>query len=65
METYNLLREFAASWFLLIMLVIFVGIIVWVFRPGSRKMHDDTAQIPFRHDTSPDEPDSGDKGKGE
>ncbi|MDH3667081.1 MAG: cbb3-type cytochrome c oxidase subunit 3 [Paracoccaceae bacterium] len=50
MDTYSLLRGFADSWALLAMFLIFVGIIVWTFRPGSRAKHDDIARIPFRND---------------
>ena len=50
MDTYSLLRQFADSWALLTMFLMFVGIVVWTFRPGSRAQHDDTAQIPLRND---------------
>ncbi len=53
METYSLLREFADSWMLLLLFTFFVGIFVWVVRPGSRKVHRDTANIPFRHEDKP------------
>lgn len=53
METYSLLREFADSWMLLLLFTIFVGVAVWVFRPGSREVYRDTAAIPFRHDDAP------------
>lgn len=53
METYSFLRELADSWFLLAMFCFFVGVIVWVFRPGSSAQHQDTANIVFRH---PDKP---------
>ncbi len=53
METYSLLRQFADSWALLVLFVIFLGVIVWVFRPGSRAIHRDSANIPFRHDDRP------------
>ena len=53
METYSLLREFADSWALLFLFVFFIGIIVWAFRPGSRKTHEDSASIPFRHEDKP------------
>ncbi|APZ53531.1 cbb3-type cytochrome c oxidase subunit 3 [Salipiger abyssi] len=52
-ETYNALRHFADSWGLLAMFVFFVGVIVWAFRPGSRKTHSDVANIPFRHEDKP------------
>ncbi|TDK41373.1 cbb3-type cytochrome c oxidase subunit 3 [Antarcticimicrobium luteum] len=53
MEIYTLLRQFADSWVLLALFAFFVGIIVWVFRPGSSKTYNDTADIPFRHDDKP------------
>jgi len=53
MEEYTFLREFADSGALLVLFLVFVGIIVWVFRPGSTKTYRDTADIPFRHDDKP------------
>ncbi len=53
METYSLLREFADSWMLLLLFSIFVGVFVWVMRPGSSATYRDTAAIPFRHDDAP------------
>ncbi|WP_341368429.1 cbb3-type cytochrome c oxidase subunit 3 [Yoonia sp. BS5-3] len=53
MDTYSWLRELADSWVLLAMFLFFVGSILWVFRPGSRAVHDETAQIPFRNDDRP------------
>lgn len=51
METYSFLRELADSWVLLMMTVFFIGTIVWAFRPGSRKVHDESANIPFRNES--------------
>ena len=53
METYSLMRQFADSWLLLVLFLIFVGVIVWVFRPGSRKVYEDTANSIFRNDERP------------
>ena len=53
MDIYSLLREFADSWALLAMFVVFTGVVLWAFRPGSRAVHADIAQIPFRHDDKP------------
>lgn len=53
MQMYSVMRAFADSWALLSLLVIFVGVFAWAFRPGSRKVHDDTANIPFRHEDKP------------
>ncbi|MFA8386915.1 MAG: cbb3-type cytochrome c oxidase subunit 3 [Pelagibaca sp.] len=53
METYTFLRAFADSWMLLVLFLFFVGVVFWAFRPGSRSTHDDTANIPFRHEDKP------------
>ncbi len=53
METYSILREIADSWVLLLMTLFFVGTIFWAFRPGSRSMHRDIANIPFRNEDKP------------
>lgn len=53
MDTYSFLRELADSWVLLGMTVFYIGAIVWAFRPGSRAVHDDIANIPLRNDTLP------------
>ncbi len=50
MDTYTLLREFADSWFLLAMVLFFVGVVLFTLRPGSKKTHDDIARIPLRND---------------
>lgn len=53
MDIYSLLREFADSWALLALFGLFLAAILWAFRPGSRAMHDDISQIPFRHEDKP------------
>ena len=53
MHTYSLLREFADSWMLLALTLVFVGVVVWAFRPGSRKTHDAVAASIFRNDARP------------
>ncbi len=47
METYTLLREFADSWMLLLLFCIFVGMIFWVFRPGSKQTPRRYGEHPF------------------
>ena len=44
MDTYTVLRQFADSWMLVAMTAIFVGIVLFALRPGSR------ANIPLRDD---------------
>lgn len=53
METYTLLREFADSWMLLALFLFFIGMIIFVMRPGSTKTYSDVADIPFRHEDKP------------
>lgn len=53
METYTLLRTFADSWHLLFMTVFFLAVVVWAFRPGSSKVHEETSSMIFRNDDRP------------
>ncbi len=48
METYTAMRHFADSWGLLAMVLFFVGVVLFAFRPGSRKHADAAAQIPLK-----------------
>ena len=64
METYSWLREFADSWMLLALFVFFIGVVFWVFRPGSTKVYENPAGIPFRHEDKP-APDRRDNAKKE
>ena len=51
---YQSMRTFADSWGLLFMVIVFVGVVIYVFRPGSKKEADEIAQIPLKDDKSPD-----------
>lgn len=53
MDTYSITRQFADSWALLVLFVFFIGMVIWVFRPGATRTYKDTANIPFRHDDKP------------
>ncbi len=53
METYTMLRSFADSWHLLFMFVFFIGMVLFLFRPGSTKVHDESARMIFRNDDRP------------
>lgn len=53
METYSLLRQFADSWMLLALMLFFIGVIVWVFLPSRREIHDDAANMIFRNERAP------------
>jgi cytochrome c oxidase cbb3-type subunit 4 len=45
---YQAMRTFADSWGLLYMALVFVGVVVWACRPGSRATYDEAASIPFK-----------------
>ena len=47
METYQAMREFADSWGLLYMMLVFIGVVIFAFRPGSREYYKQVAQIPL------------------
>lgn len=53
MERYSFLRELADSWALLALVLFFVGAILFVFRPGARRLQRDAAESIFRHETRP------------
>jgi len=53
MDTYTILRQIADSWMLIAMFAFFVGVILFVLRPGSTKTYRDVADIPFRHEDKP------------
>ena len=53
METYSFLREFADSWALVALTLVFVGAVVWAWRPGSSRLHDEAATSIFRNDVKP------------
>ena len=53
MDLYSLLREFADSWAMLAIFGVFILVVLWAFRPGSRRVHEDIANIPFRHEDKP------------
>jgi cytochrome c oxidase cbb3-type subunit 4 len=53
METYTFLRAFADSWMLLMLFGFFVGVVIWVMRPGSSNAYDNVANIPFRNENKP------------
>jgi cytochrome c oxidase cbb3-type subunit 4 len=47
---YHTRRAFADSWGLLFLALFFVGVILFAFRPGSRKTAEEAAQIPLKDD---------------
>lgn len=53
MESSSFLREVADNWMLVAMFTLFISAILWAFRPGSREVHKETADIPFRNEDFP------------
>ncbi len=53
METYGVLRGIADSWALLAMVIFFVGLVIWVFRPGAKQKQDAAARMIFRNEAEP------------
>ena len=47
---YNLFRELADSWGLQYLFLLFVGVILFTFRHGSKKQADEIANIPFKEE---------------
>ncbi|EKF41260.1 cbb3-type cytochrome c oxidase subunit 3 [Nitratireductor indicus] len=47
---YTAMRQFADSWGLLFMVIVFVGVVLFAFRPGSKKSADEAARIPLKDD---------------
>ena len=54
METYTLMRQFADSWGLLYMMLVFIAVVIYAFRPGSKKYYPEQAQIPLKEEHDKD-----------
>ena len=52
--SYDALRQFADSWGLLFLTLVFLCVLLWVLRPGARRNYRDQAEIPFKHDDRKD-----------
>ena len=53
MDRYTFLRHLADSWVLLVLTLVFVGVILFVWRPGARRLQKDAAESIFRNETKP------------
>ena len=53
MDIYSLMRQFADSWALLVLFTVFLGVILFVYRPGARAMQEDAARSNFRNESRP------------
>jgi cytochrome c oxidase cbb3-type subunit IV len=52
-DIYSALREFADSWGLLGLVLVFAGVVLRLFRPSAAPLYRDSALIPFRNETAP------------
>jgi len=50
---YETLRHFADSYALAALVALFVGIVLYIFRPGARRNADEAARIPLKEDQRP------------
>lgn len=50
MSTYEIMRHFADSWGLLALTLVFLIVVAFVFRKGSRAQYDHAAHIPLDDD---------------
>ncbi|WP_419911383.1 cbb3-type cytochrome c oxidase subunit 3 [Hoeflea sp.] len=54
---YQTMRTFADSWGLLFLVIVFVVVVIYTFRPGSKKQADEIARIPLKDDDDPNKDD--------
>lgn len=54
MIDYDSFRHFADSWGLLYMLAVFVGVVLFMFRPGAKDHAQAAAQIPLKDESTPE-----------
>ena len=47
---YETLRQLADSWGLVYLVTVFVGVILFTFRPGTKERAEEIANIPLRED---------------
>ena len=52
--SYDFMRQFADSWGLLYLFALFVGVILFTFRPGSKSKAKQTAESIFKEDKDGD-----------
>ena len=47
---YQTVSEFAKTWGLVYMVVLFVGALIYALRPSAKKKFDEAARMPLRED---------------
>ncbi|MFN3663447.1 cbb3-type cytochrome c oxidase subunit 3 [Yoonia sp.] len=56
MDFHAIWEQIRDNWLLIWMGTFFVAVIIWAYRPGSRAIDADIANIPFRHEDKPVDP---------
>ena len=51
LSTYQAATDFAEGWGLCAMFAVFLAFVIWPFRRGARRHHDDAANIIFKDDS--------------
>ena len=49
-STYDCLRHLADSWGLLAMMLVFLALVLWPFRPGAGKRNEEASNVIFKDD---------------
>lgn len=47
---YQTVSEFAKTWGLVYMVLLFVGVLIYAFRPGAKKEFEEAAKRPLMED---------------
>ncbi len=47
---YETIATFAQTWGLVYMVVLFLGVLIYAFRPGAKKKFDRAANMPLKED---------------
>ncbi len=47
---YSTFRQFADSWGLVYLMVVFIAVVAFAFRPGARKMYEKIARVSLEED---------------
>ena len=53
MVDYTFLREMAGSFGTVFLVLSFLGVVLFAFRPGSARAQSDAARLPFLHEDRP------------
>jgi cytochrome c oxidase cbb3-type subunit 4 len=48
--TYDAMRQFADTWGLVLLAAIFVGVVLFIWRPGSKKLSERLSRLPLDDD---------------